>query len=1142
MRKYILIFLIFWLADSHLKSQQNPYVNNPTIFQPNILPPSPEAYKLGSYGNIPVGMFTGTPNIDIPIMNYGTDRNDVSIKINYSSGGIRVDEASGLSGLGWKFSAGGVITRVIRGIADEKSNPNTDFKNPPDLDSLQVEDNAVRTYLQAVSSGFVDSEPDIYYASFGSNSFSFVFDKRGYPIILSQRNVQIEKEGITTGFVITLEDGAKYYFDEKEITSNSTVGAGHSIPKTNVSSWYLTKIVDMQGIEIYFEYEERVYYTILSTSQTLTTTVPGATFAVLDDHGNCTNGFSLPPKMSSPMNNLQNVRGKRLKRIYSNNAVLGEIILSYNQLLEDEIGQVSQITKSVGPTVIESYVLTYSKTLNDRVFLSEITETKSGKKHIFEYTDSPGVPKRLSYSRDMYGYYNGKDNLVLVPKVDDFIIQYLTYNGADQSVDETKAKKGLLRKIIYPTKGYTLLDYESNTVGGKRIITPPMTAAQLQVNRMLLNSPNNKVTDETVIDNKRAQFMRVVLNSGYNDACEGISADTGNHHVAGFWAVDQNNQPVQPFGGSNCPGFGNLPAPIPGNSSSCYYVEKGKKIKFTLEANFRCTIGSLNVNYIPEEDQEVADNIPVGGLRIKEISSYDTTGSQPIIKKYNYNTGEFGMSSGIQVEKPYFIDRSTSGNFCILSNASISEFPFINISSDNFRTLYPSHPAFFYKSVMESVGTDGGYTLHEFSTHTDYFGKNIQGVDIRSSQWTNFGWNNGRELVSNYYDKNNNVVKKIINEYEQDNSKKYSVRGLTVRMDYEPPLIMPIPTRACTNEDIKLKYTETDCLTAHSHTFYNGKCIAQGASNVDRTVYDECYGKPVGTIFTHSEIVNNLSINQYENISYFSYLKSQKTTDYLAGKEVKTETQYFYNNPAHLQLTAQKTTHPDSSINEVSYKYAYEKGNQLMIGKNMVGIPLETTATQSIGTSSKILSKTETIYPASLPNAATGNLVLPLSFNSYDTLNTSLSSTDVTYNAYDNKGNILQYTTKEGTPVSIVWGYNQTQPIIKVEGIQYSQLLNYISGIVAHSDSDALDPTQEPGLIQAYERFRKDPLVADKLVTTYTYDPLIGVTNITPPSGIREIYVYDASNRLKEVKMREKDSTGNYVYKTVKEFKYNYKP
>ena len=64
----------------------------------------------------------------------------------------------------------------------------------------------------------------------------------------------------------------------------------------------------------------------------------------------------------------------------------------------------------------------------------------------------------------------------------------------------------------------------------------------------------------------------------------------------------------------------------------------------------------------------------------------------------------------------------------------------------------------------------------------------------------------------------------------------------------------------------------------------------------------------------------------------------------------------------------------------------------------------------------------------------------------------------------------------------------------------------------------------------------KNSVLSNYSITTYTYDPLVGVTSITPPSGIREVYLYDTANRLKEI--REDNATG----KILKEFKYNYKP
>ncbi|MBK1895113.1 hypothetical protein JHL15_05000, partial [Chryseobacterium sp. YIM B02567] len=231
------------------------------------------------------------------------------------------------------------------------------------------------------------------------------------------------------------------------------------------------------------------------------------------------------------------------------------------------------------------------------------------------------------------------------------------------------------------------------------------------------------------------------------------------------------------------------------------------------------------------------------------------------------------------------------------------------------------------------------------------------------------------------------------------------------------------------------------------------------------------------------------------------------------------------------QVTKQTTTSPDGTVNETNYQYAHEKGNQKLIAANMIGIPLETKVIQKQNDSDagKTISRSETKYddPANL---------FPTSVISYDMQNNALS-TEITYNKYDTKGNIQQYTTKDGVPTAIVWGYNNTQPIAKVQGATYDQLvsLGVVTAIVNASDQDAANPANEPALITALDTFRKNSGLSTYQVSTYTYDPLIGVTSITPPSGIREVYIYDTANRLKEI--RQDSKTGNLV----KEFKYNYK-
>ncbi|MEA1786089.1 RHS repeat domain-containing protein [Arenibacter sp. GZD96] len=55
----------------------------------------------------------------------------------------------------------------------------------------------------------------------------------------------------------------------------------------------------------------------------------------------------------------------------------------------------------------------------------------------------------------------------------------------------------------------------------------------------------------------------------------------------------------------------------------------------------------------------------------------------------------------------------------------------------------------------------------------------------------------------------------------------------------------------------------------------------------------------------------------------------------------------------------------------------------------------------------------------------------------------------------------------------------------------------------------------------------------ETMVTTYTYDLLVGVTSITDPKGYTTFFSYDGFNRLKEVR----DADGNLV----NDYRYHYK-
>ncbi|WP_295230292.1 hypothetical protein [uncultured Chryseobacterium sp.] len=278
------------------------------------------------------------------------------------------------------------------------------------------------------------------------------------------------------------------------------------------------------------------------------------------------------------------------------------------------------------------------------------------------------------------------------------------------------------------------------------------------------------------------------------------------------------------------------------------------------------------------------------------------------------------------------------------------------------------------------------------------------------------------------------------------------------------------------------------------------------------------------------------SINQMPDIpiegSYTkkAYIKNTTITtrDYTGNNrfvESKVETAF---NPVNFKPASVKETASDGNISEKSIVYsAGSPAYQNLENAYMTGIPLKT----EIRKNGKLVSAATVNYENS------GNLY-PSSVVNINP-NDSSSKTAVTYDEYDSKGNVKQFTsnadtsTGAGIPTVIIWGYNQTYPIAKIEGARLSDIGNTADEIIAKSNADT-DTASETALVNALDNFRTQAALKNFIITTYTYDPLVGATTVTPPSGMREIYRYDKNGKLVSVT----DVNGNIV----REYKYNTKP
>lgn len=249
---------------------------------------SPNVASIKRFGDIPVSLFTGVPNIEIPL--YLFEAQDISLKISlrYHAGGVLVDQRPGWVGLNWNLNAGGVITRKKNYIPDEfniTTSPNNLIGYYHDSRLLNTDNwsevNYLSEQLSKVKNPY-DFAPDEFTFYFGDYQGKFYlshekdeYGKRKW-IVQCDKPVRIEVQDeflplplsiqaaptgyqFFKGFTIITENGTKYYFGGAEqAIEYSTTAFYNPSNEWVASSWYLTKITSPNGKTITFNYEKEL--------------------------------------------------------------------------------------------------------------------------------------------------------------------------------------------------------------------------------------------------------------------------------------------------------------------------------------------------------------------------------------------------------------------------------------------------------------------------------------------------------------------------------------------------------------------------------------------------------------------------------------------------------------------------------------------------------------------------------------------------------------------------------------------------------------------------------------------------------------------------------------------------------------------
>lgn len=644
---------------------------------PQLLPPSPEAFKLGTYGTVPVGLFTGTMKLDVPIHEVRTRNLSVPVSLSYSTNGVKVDEVASRVGTDWILNAGGMISRTIVGTEDGLYARD---KVPSDFSNISAE---LTTYMRNLAERGNSSEPDIYTFNFGGYSGKFCYNRMGDIIWMPmQPSLKIIEGTDYTQwrFKMITPDGVEYTFGgtgatERSRTQNGGSGCSYSTYSWTDNAWYLTKIKHPLGDSIVFKYSGVYYHYVMGFSESYDKLYPTIQTRLdclrwdgvqeyYDPPNNTqrlcyttiTNDGVILSKIEFPDGELKFNHGYRYDLVDDSSFTSVDIIYTGKLLKKIKFDQV--YSTSAG-AYVNGDISDYGG--SQRLFLTGIKEENASGQSIqlytFDYNDKTGLPPRLSRSQDHFGYFNGANNTSLAPANSEFSGLFSGIGG-DRSPDFNYGSKGVMTRITYPTGGYSKIEYEPQWILADRI------------------------------------------------------------------------------------------------------------------------------SYFHADESVVNGHIAVGGVRVKSVKNYTDSTAAPVVRKFYYDYwNDPDSSSGIVLRSPqYFVDRSilqrctpayTNANKVVFINCQFKTFTFKVLQSNSTFPIYHSSGTLVqYANVREGFGDnfENGGIFHAYITHTDAIPQVLHGKEIASTSVTNFGAFNGLEDQTLYYGLNGlgQVIKKkeIINKYK----------------------------------------------------------------------------------------------------------------------------------------------------------------------------------------------------------------------------------------------------------------------------------------------------------------------------------------------------------------------------------------
>jgi hypothetical protein len=1031
---------------------QNLYTN------PIVIPPSPSVASFQQVDFSKVNLYNGLPIINIPVFQIELGDFKFPIDLKYRYDGFKVEEIAGWLGLGWSINAGGMISHVVKGKADESTFGYDYVRNHINIPDPIIEptlysdfiSNLSDEYKRKFADGIYDGIPDEYIISSNNLTGSIIKLNNNNHVTIPYRNYKINHFTNNGNYWNIIDEvGNTYVFGKLNGDSNEygieithteySNSSNFEFFQDYISSWYLRYIITKTNDSLKFNYLPDYISRFPIKNETRFKLI---SFPPTD----CPDLYSLSGETNIMITSawkLSSIEYRNSKVRFYSNTFRNDLANSCNLDSIEVIDYAGNIIKKV---VFEyAYLGTISDPENCRLILKKIFEYGSDKKismppYEFVYDESVQVPSYQSFSQDSWGYYNGADNTSLIPtyiKNSQYNNSFNTY--ANREPNPNYSKLGLLQSITMPTGGIMSYFYEPNSYGFRDKRKNPSELILLsQQSKTAFFKSTSQQLDSNYVDFTIAVGQDVIIEYSISD--NGYPNDEPSEVIL-------RNQDMVLFSkaGNNLTGSSNVHLDQGSYRLVAKVFEFGMQARITVKYNVYKTdeLGNLMYN----------KNQTTGGHRLVKTIQFDgfDHGKDKILK-YTYDMdSEPDRSSGVLMNFPIYEYTLKESEIVSIGwiPVNLRFCQYVARTSSSTNSLFSKDGHIGYMKVKEIQGENGenGSTLYTYTT---------------SHEEPDMLFPRGSQSISKDY-----------------------LRGRPIKIE---------------------KFNAQGNRIYKEENFYNDPSITSNRTGI------------AGIYLLEYEENNIQDYLDKFNIPYFgviesnwSYLNRSIETYYYENDSISNSINYYYENPLHAQLTKKEEYNSDGKIVCSHFYYPLD---------NPAGIQTASaTLSQMIEKNQQAILKFEKTIDSSITEGHIENYGSNLLVNSIFDLESTSYRPRLYFDSYDDHGNLLKSHETNNIGTYFIWGYNNTYPVVKIEGMideqDLSNLKNNISTRIFSHNSDFSSVKVDVDYLKA----QLNGIMNNNLsVTFFTYKPLVGITSQTNSNFVTTYYEYDNLNRLKCIK------------------------